>query len=173
MPLSKIVLFFYIGFYAFFISAIPVIVCSYYLKTVPKILWIILDDSVIFKYKFGKMWTDTVVFWCKVYRGVFTWKDWKKPRKISENTASFPGNDNTRWFKYDRDWFFFVTIIAKHLLAHVSLQRTQLNYTQISPIHIRTTLYKAAFEHEGEIFPLKPAFLFCRMSSISSTWFLA
>ena len=32
----------------------------------------------------------------------------------------------TRWFKYDRDSFFFVTIIDKHLLAHVSLQRTPL-----------------------------------------------
>jgi hypothetical protein len=37
--------------------------------------------------------------------------------------------------------FILVTIIAKHLLAHVSLQRTQLNYIQISPGHIRTTLY--------------------------------
>ena len=32
----------------------------------------------------------------------------------------------TRWFKYDRDWFFFKPIITKHLLAHVSLQRTPL-----------------------------------------------
>jgi len=31
----------------------------------------------------------------------------------------------TRWFKYDRDWFF-VTIIDKNLLANVSLKLTPL-----------------------------------------------
>jgi hypothetical protein len=41
---------------------------------------------------------------------------------------------NTRWFKYDRNWFFFLTVITKHLLAHVSLQRTPLRSQHIFSI---------------------------------------
>jgi hypothetical protein len=33
----------------------------------------------------------------------------------------------TRWFKYDRDWFFLKTLITKHLLAHRSAACLQKN----------------------------------------------
>ena len=80
-------------------------------------------------------------------------------RSVRSKAACSP---STRWFKYDRDWYFFVTIIAHHssnsqtgsnpsrregggcgftLSRSHSCCAVRLVYTQISPGHIWTTLY--------------------------------